>query len=102
MVTSRRAQSHPDGASLQWCTLNTAYDKNKRRLSKEFSLCFQDGYDQFALKMTTCVARSNEPFLTKVQFVAIIIISSTTACAQQQVASGSRKRFADISYDPSL
>ena len=59
--------------SLQWCALNTAYDKNKRRLSKEFSLCFQDGYDQFALKMTTCVARSKEPFLTKVQFVAIII-----------------------------
>ena len=70
MVTSRRAQSHPDG--VYKCASNTAYDKNNRRLSKTFSLSFQNGYDQFALKMTTCVARSKEPFLTKVQFVAII------------------------------
>ena len=40
--------------------------------SREFSLFFSS-YDQFVLKMTTCVARSKEPSLSKVQFVAILI-----------------------------
>ena len=54
--------------------LNHGLRQKKRRLFKiVFAVFSRLGYDQFALKMTTCVSRSKEPSLSKVQLVAIII-----------------------------
>ena len=54
--------------------LNHGLRQKKRRLFKiVFAVFSRLGYDKFALKMTTCVSRSKEPSLSKVQFVAIII-----------------------------
>ena len=47
--------------------------KKGRLFKRVFAVFSRLGYDQFALKMTTCVSRSKEPSLSKVQFVAIII-----------------------------
>ena len=57
---------------LQWCASNTAYDKLTPSFQESLRCLFQDGYDQH-LTRTTWVARSKEPSLSKVQFVAILI-----------------------------
>ena len=73
MVTSTRAQSHPDGVYNDAPQTRLTTKKKSRLFKRVFAVFSRLGYDQFALKMTKCVARSKEPSFSKVQFVAIII-----------------------------